>query len=79
MDLAVATLLWNLVGTSLFIGLPDGGAEEVCIETPMTSPLCLVPDNKQLVVVAWDGPPPVVRARVGSTWLCAVPWPSFVG
>jgi hypothetical protein len=75
MDLAVATLTWNLISGTLFIGLPSEGVDEVCVEDQ----ICVVPDNRQLVVIDWDGPPPVVRARAGSTWLFAVPWPSFVG
>jgi hypothetical protein len=71
----IALLTWNLIGGTLFILLPSEPVEEVCVEDVV----CLVPDNKVAVVMPWDGPPPVVKARSGSSWVYAVPWPSFTG
>jgi hypothetical protein len=75
MTLAVAVLTWNLISGTLFILLPSEPVEEICVEDVV----CLVPDNKVAVVMPWDGPPPVVKARSGSSWVYAVPWPSFTG
>jgi hypothetical protein len=71
----IALLTWNLISGTLFILLPSEPVEEVCVEDVV----CLVPDNKVAVVMPWDGPPPVVKARSGSSWVYAVPWPSFTG
>jgi hypothetical protein len=71
----IALLTWNLIGGTLFILLPSEPVEEICVEDVV----CLVPDNKVAVVMPWDGPPPVVKARSGSSWVYAVPWPSFTG
>jgi len=73
---AVATLTWNLVGASLFIGLPsDASVSQVCIGASY----CVVPDNKQLIVLDWDGPVPYVKAQIADTWIYAVPYPAFTG
>jgi hypothetical protein len=71
----IALLTWNLISGTLFILLPSEPVEEICVEDVV----CLVPDNKVAVVMPWDGPPPVVKARSGSSWIYAVPWPPFVG
>jgi hypothetical protein len=71
----IALLTWNLISGTLFILLPSEPVEEICVEDVV----CLVPDNKVAVVMPWDGPPPVVKARSGSSWVYAVPWPSFTG
>jgi hypothetical protein len=71
----IALLTWNLIGGTLFILLPSEPVEEICVEDVV----CLVPDNKVAMVMPWDGPPPVVKARSGSSWVYAVPWPSFTG
>lgn len=73
--IATAVLTWNLLRGTLFIGLPSYPVEEVCIEDV----LCLTPENSVVIAVPWDGPPPVVRARSGETWVYAVPVPDFVG
>jgi hypothetical protein len=71
----IALLTWNLISGTLFILLPSEPVEEICVEDVV----CLVPDNKVAMVMPWDGPPPVVKARSGSSWVYAVPWPSFTG
>ena len=71
----VASLTWNLVSKTLFIGLPSEGVDEVCVEDS----ICVVPDNRQFVVIDWDGPPPVVKARSGSSWVYALPCTPFTG
>jgi hypothetical protein len=71
----IALLTWNLISGTLFILLPSEPVEEICVEDVV----CLVPDNKVAVVMPWDGPPPVVKARSGSSWVYAVPWPPFTG
>jgi hypothetical protein len=71
----IALLTWNLISGTLFILLPSEPVEEVCVEDVV----CLVPDNRVAMVMPWDGPPPVVKARSGSSWVYAVPWPSFTG
>lgn len=76
MNLAVAVLTWNLIGGTLFICLPSDPVDEVCIEESW----CFVPENPQVIVVPWDGPPPIVRARLadGSVQY-AVPYPAYSG
>jgi hypothetical protein len=71
----IALLTWNLISGTLFILLPSEPVEEICVEDVV----CLVPDNRVAMVMPWDGPPPVVKARSGSSWVYAVPWPSFTG
>jgi hypothetical protein len=71
----IALLTWNLISGTLFILLPSEPVEEICVEDVV----CLVPDNTVAMVIPWDGPPPVVKARSGSSWVYAVPWPSFTG
>ena len=77
MSLAVAVLTWNLVSGTLFIGLPsDGLVDLVCVDDH----LCVVPDNRVVVVVPWDGPTPRVRARyTDQSWVFATEYPSFTG
>ena len=73
---SVALLSWNLISGSLFISLPsDCIVEELCVDDV----ICLVPDNRVAIVLPWDGPPPVVRARSGSSWVYAVPVPPYTG
>jgi hypothetical protein len=74
-DLAVALLTWNLVGGTLFVFLPSDPVEEVCVNDEV----CVVPDNRVVILLDWDGPPPVVRARSGQTWMYAVPCPPYAG
>ena len=73
---AVALFSWNLISGSLFILLPsDCVVEELCVEDA----LCLVPDNRVAIVIDWDGPPPIVKARSGSSWVYAVPTTPYTG
>ena len=73
---SVALLSWNLIAGTLFISLPsDCVIEELCVDDV----ICLVPDNRVSVVLPWDGPPPVVKARSGVSWMFAVPVPSYTG
>ena len=60
--LAVAWLTWQLIGHSLFIGLPSGvTVQQVCIDDW----ICYVPDNPQLLVVEWKGAnPAIMRAQI---------------
>jgi hypothetical protein len=80
--LLVARLTWNLVGATLFIGLPsDVTVQEVCVEWTT----CVTPDNPVVVVLPWaSGSPSSVSARFvrsdGSLgWQDAVPVPGFTG
>lgn len=73
--LSVAFLTWNLISGTLFVFLPSEPVEEVCVEDV----LCVIPDNRVVILLDWDGPPPVVKARAGATWVYAVPVPSYVG
>jgi len=82
MDLArAAVLTWNLIGSTLFIGLPANvRVYEVCINWEF----CVHPDNAQVVVVPWDISPESVIARFtrsdgSSGSLEAVTWPAFIG
>lgn len=72
---AVALLTWNLISGTLFIFLPSDPVEEVCVDDH----LCVVPDNRVVLLLPWDGPPPVVKARSGSSWIYAVPVSPFTG
>ena len=75
MTVFAAGLTWNLIGGTLFIGLPSEPVDRVCVEET-----CVVPDNSVCVVLTWDGPPPVVYAkRTDGTWLAAVPVPVYEG
>lgn len=82
MDLVRAAMLtWNLVGGTLFIGLPaEVTVTEVCIDW-LT---CLVPDNAVVLVIPWDTYPDSVIARFtradGSAGsLEAFKWPVYQG
>jgi hypothetical protein len=57
-----ARLTWQLVGTSLFIGLPANvTVQQVCVEWTT----CVVPDNPVVVVLPWaSGNPSSIAARV---------------
>jgi hypothetical protein len=70
-----ASLTWNLVGHTLFVGLPSYPIDELCI-----ADTCLVPTNTVVVVVPWERDEvPVVKVRSGESWIFAIEWPVYVG
>ena len=81
LPLLYASLTWNVLPGAVYVGLPsDVTVESVCIEDR-----CVVPDNPQLVVIPWEGPPPTiavakVRYRDGTQGtLVAIQLPNYTG
>jgi hypothetical protein len=75
-----AALTWQLVGGTLFVGLPSG----VTVEKACFRWQCVVPENKVVVVFQWDGEPidrdvaVLVKAANGmASWETPVPWSGF--